>query len=51
MEGDAQALERIEHVEANMVARIVVPATRMKGFVEALQRNLDQYGTGEEQQE
>ncbi|MCX5973322.1 MAG: DUF3467 domain-containing protein [Coprothermobacterota bacterium] len=48
MEGDAQALEQIEHVEAKMVARIAVPAARMKGFVEALRRNLDQSESGEE---
>lgn len=46
-EGGAEALEQIEQVEAKMVVRIVVPAARMNGFVEALQRNLNQSGHGD----
>lgn len=43
LEDTQQELAKIESVEAKAVARLGIPADRMQGFIEALQKNYSKY--------
>lgn len=42
-EGDREAFEKLESIESKVIARIVIPASRMGSFIKALQTNYDKY--------